>query len=55
MKNLQSKYKICCFTTFRSEMLSKPYDSRYVIVDIETGEILDFSKTAEIVELGNFY
>lgn len=21
----------------RSEMLSKPYDSRYVIVDIETG------------------
>ena len=25
----------------RSEMLSKPYDSRYVIIDIDTGEILD--------------
>lgn len=25
----------------RSESLSKPYDYRYVIVDIETGEILD--------------
>lgn len=25
----------------RSESLSKPYDSRFVIVDIETGEILD--------------
>lgn len=25
----------------RSERLSKPYDSRYVIVDTETGEILD--------------
>lgn len=25
----------------RSESLSKPYDYRYVIVDIDTGEILD--------------
>lgn len=25
----------------RSEILSKPYDSRFVIVDTETGEILD--------------